>query len=663
MTRCFVLAVLLLLCCLVSPTHSVVIPANFTARLDAWVTCLMSSPLLPTRPPELSLAVVANGATLLAKGYGADAAGRAITTHTLFGIGSVSKAFTSTLMSTLMNASLLDYDTPLSSYPTASFSTYSPYIDAHATLRDLLTHHTGISRADFLTFISPPPNATTTWHSFVPRTFARLPPLVDFREYWVYNNFAVAEAALMLERIAGQGTWEVMMQRMLTQLGMTDTLTSAVAARQSGNMATPYTTGTFPLTTPPTVTQLPPDVDDWADLVSPAGSFYSSASDMATWMLFHLGSSTPVGIHADLTTLHSAQVTSTGSSDQALYLPNDQSMSQASLGYAFGWEAQVLNGHQTVTHDGAVLGFWSFVELFPHPDDGWGVFVSTPAVNALVESLVALWVDLEMLGHDNYLARAGLCPQEDGAAAEVREGDRAKMEAALAARAARRQRERDVLLPLTIRSTPSAEVTALLASIAPVAAVDPALLVGVYDNTRGGAWGQMHVALNQSNADWPLTLHWHTFHALLRPTPPGNATYDGFPLYDALILAPPALVARYQQLPQTFLVNAAEGGVRGVWALVDAPIPYFERAGTPAGMSSTGGGEVVGGGSSSTGGGGGGEVVETRASAVLLTTALSIVSLLLLAVVVYAVWITKKYRDVQDGNSNPARSDLNDRLI
>ena len=644
--RCFVFAALLLLS-LASPIASVVIPANFTDRLDAWVQCMLTSPYLAPQPPELTLSIVANGATLFAKGYGKDAQGRAITERTLFGIGSVSKAFTSTLMGQLMNQSILHYDTPLSHFPSTTFTTYSPYIDAHANLRDLLTHHTGLSRADFIAIASS--NSTSPWRRFVSSTLARLPPAVDFREYWLYNNFAVGEAARMLEQIAGQGTWEEMVQRMLTALGMTDTQTSAVAARLSGRMATPYTAGSGARSG---VVQLADDVDDWVDLVKPAGAIFSSALDMAEWIKYHLGYDFH-GMPVDLTTIHSPQVTSAPPSD-ALYLPNTVSMSQASLGYGFGWETLIVDGHQMVTHSGSTLGFWSFLELYPQPDDSFGIFLSAPAVSAEVENLIALWVDLELLGHENYLARLPFCPQVDPDAGPEREGDAGLMETALAARVARHQPERDLLLPLTLRSKPSAEVAALHTATAPLTAVDPAQLVGVYTNTRGGAWGQLRVELNQSSTAWPLTLRWESLVALIRPTP--NLTV---PCYDAQLVAPLHLVPLFPQLRGVFCFDVNDTGVvRGVRALLDEPVPYFALGG------GGGGGEPGMMSSSSTGGGGGGgdEPAETKASGVLLTTALSIVSLLLLAVVVYAVWITKKYKEAQSTN-NPAGSDLNERLM
>jgi CubicO group peptidase (beta-lactamase class C family) len=177
---------------LASPSRAVVVPANFSRDLEAFIACLMTGSALPmaNRPPELTVAVVANGALLHARGYGRDIRGRAITNRTLFGLGSVSKAFTSTLMGVWQERGAVDPLQPIHEYAAGSLRTYDGYIDTHATLRDLLTHRTGISPSGFLQLLIDP---EMDWRQVVKQYIPRMPPTVPFRSDFLYNNWVVAQ--------------------------------------------------------------------------------------------------------------------------------------------------------------------------------------------------------------------------------------------------------------------------------------------------------------------------------------------------------------------------------------------------------------------------------------------------------------------------------------
>ena len=150
-TSPFILVLLALLVCHTPLVTSVVVPADFASRLDAFIRCLMSdrSPIpLNLRTPELAIAVVANGQLVHTAGYGNSSSGTPITADTLFGIGSNSKAFTSTVAGMLADQGRLSLSEHISRR--VPLRTYDAYIDNEASLRDLFTHHTGIARDDFI---------------------------------------------------------------------------------------------------------------------------------------------------------------------------------------------------------------------------------------------------------------------------------------------------------------------------------------------------------------------------------------------------------------------------------------------------------------------------------------------------------------------------------
>ena len=562
--------ILLLLAALSSTASSAVVPANFTGRLDAFITCMMSTYGPPARrPPELIIAVVANGQTLVAAGYGKDASGAPITAHTLMGIGSVSKAFTSTLVALLAAKGLLYPDGPIANLPRTTLRTHSDYIDRHATLRDLLTHNTGVSRGDYLALLyngTEGPTASVDWRSFVSSRVRSLPPVVDFREYWRYNNFMVAAAAAVLQDVDGTRPWEDMLQDdLLSPLGMTDTISSTIQARLSGKAATPYTRG---LTDAEPPRQLPADADDWADLVKPAGSIFSSATDMAQWIKLHTGHGpTTIPLPAEyLDYLHTAQVLIDLNS---VFVTNDSLRSSVSLGYGYGWFEVDVQGHRLVTHTGALVGFWSQLDVWPLDD--FGVFVSTPAVNFNLLTLLTQWVMLELLGMDNFVAGA-YCSQGAEARGNAEEDDVsaddwAKVEAAL--RRDRLIREAtDRLSPSHLPSAQSPSYTALLASAAQrtTALATPEQAAGVYADRRSGVWGSLQLSTT-GNASWPLRMAWQSWVALLRPS-----EVDGR-FWDALSVEPLVMVLLEPLGSRTVFINtSAAGTVYGVYVALDEPL-------------------------------------------------------------------------------------------
>ena len=168
-----IVALIALLLCYTPPATSAVVPANFTTRLDGFIRCLMSdrTPIpINERTPELTVAVVANHQVLFTAGYGNTSSGAPITADTLFGIGSISKAFTSTAAGMLADQRRLDLDEPVSRR--VPLRTYDSYINREATLRDMFTHHVGVSRDDLIAIFH---KTDVDWRDMVKHSNSSLP--------------------------------------------------------------------------------------------------------------------------------------------------------------------------------------------------------------------------------------------------------------------------------------------------------------------------------------------------------------------------------------------------------------------------------------------------------------------------------------------------------
>src|SRR5260370_3654952 len=95
--------------------------------------------------PGLAVAIVKDGKVLLAKGYGVRKLGDSIPVdeNTLFGIGSNTKAFTTAALATLVDEGKISWDDPVYQR-LPGFQMYDPYVSHEMTIRDLLTHRSGM---------------------------------------------------------------------------------------------------------------------------------------------------------------------------------------------------------------------------------------------------------------------------------------------------------------------------------------------------------------------------------------------------------------------------------------------------------------------------------------------------------------------------------------
>src|ERR687895_1068094 len=101
--------------------------------------------------PGLAVAVVKDDRVVFAKGYGVRELGKpgAVDEHTLFAIGSSSKAFTAASIAMLVDEGKLKWDDPATKH-LPGFQLFDPYSTRELTIIDLLSHRSGLQRGDLL---------------------------------------------------------------------------------------------------------------------------------------------------------------------------------------------------------------------------------------------------------------------------------------------------------------------------------------------------------------------------------------------------------------------------------------------------------------------------------------------------------------------------------
>ena len=330
----------------------------------------------------LALAVVDHDRVVVLRGYGTRglSGGGAVGPDTLFQIGSTTKAFTTTLLALLVDEKKLRWDDPVRDH-LESFRLSDPCADALVTLRDLVSHRTGLAEHDELWDDSP-------WgRQEVIRRAAFLPLARPFRSRYGYNNImlmAAGEAAASAAALP----WETLVRtRILAPLGMASTrLTDAewLAAKDRAEGLKLTEDG-----------RVVPQVLVGNEPLGPAGTVKSTARDLAQWVRFHLAGGTVDGQRlVSAEALDETKMPQTVLRFEGTTRANNPETNLMSYGMA--WVVQDHRGELLVGHSGSLNGFRARIDLLPKRQVGFVLLTNTgraPALVALRNGLVDLLLD------------------------------------------------------------------------------------------------------------------------------------------------------------------------------------------------------------------------------------------------------------------------------
>jgi CubicO group peptidase (beta-lactamase class C family) len=343
--------------------------------LDAFIEGVMKD----WKIPGLSLAVVGRGQVIWLKGYGTRDLEKktAVTPHTLFAIGSISKSFTVTAMGMLVDEGKLDWDKPVREF-LPEFKLYDPVASERITPRDLVTHRTGIPRHDLVWYSSDFSRADLV------RRLRYLEPSKDIRTTYQYNNLMFLTAGYMVGRLSGTSWEDFVRQRIFTPLGMGDSNFSVNDSQKSSDFAMPYQNAKGEVKSIPFHN---------IDSIAPAGAINSSADDMSRYLIFQLGKGSYGGKQ-----LLSANNTGEMQSPQMVEQSSDRYREILLPTYGLGLGVTTYRGHKLVSHGGAIDGFTAELALLPVDDAGVIVLANLNSDKNPVPVIVAYNVLDRLLG-------------------------------------------------------------------------------------------------------------------------------------------------------------------------------------------------------------------------------------------------------------------------
>lgn len=322
--------------------------------------------------PGLAIAVVKDGEVVYADGFGVRSlrTGEAVDENTIFAIGSASKSFTGAAVGDLVDRGLVDWDDPVTEH-LPGFQVYDPYVTRELTVRDLLSHRSGLLRGDRLWF------ATELSREEVLERVRFQEPTSSFRSQFGYNNNMFLAAGQVVLAVTGQ-TWdEYVDAELFTPLGMERSTTSVVPLAGMRNVAQPHE-------------EIDEEVRpiEWRNIdnIAPAGSINSSALEMTSWLRMLLAEGAFGGEQVlSEEVLQEVQEPHTlvrREGGWKLMAPESHFMA-----YGLGWFMNDYRGRKLLQHGGNIDGMHALVGLMPEEELGLVVLTNLNP-NALTYGLM-----------------------------------------------------------------------------------------------------------------------------------------------------------------------------------------------------------------------------------------------------------------------------------
>jgi CubicO group peptidase (beta-lactamase class C family) len=360
--RTWALVVAFVLATLLSGTALTGQEMNVAAKLQGF-DAYMAKVLTDWNAPAVGVGVVVGDKLVFAKGYGYRDYGKKLpfTPTTLCPIASNTKLFTAVAAGLLVDEGKLTWDKPVRE-SVRSTEFYNDQLNNTVTLRDMLSHRTGITRHDTIWYKS---------HFTRKQLFERLAylePSQPLRQIFLYNNMMYAGAGYIVELQSGKTWEEFVRERILKPLDMNSTVYAIADLKKQPDHSVPYTekrdtTEIYEI----------PYYDETVG-VAPAGAIISSIQDMSHWLIALMNDGKYGGKQVLPADVFKATL------EPAIALPNALGETRGfweilNPTYGMGRFTASYRGHQLTYHGGDINGFHSQVSFMPQEKIGVIVFV------------------------------------------------------------------------------------------------------------------------------------------------------------------------------------------------------------------------------------------------------------------------------------------------
>jgi CubicO group peptidase (beta-lactamase class C family) len=384
--------------------HRTYILSIMKLKLIALLLCIASLPVFAQSPKEdvrfkgldtafqrvlknwhaagFAVAVVYKNKIIYAKGFGYRnvESKLPVTANTIFSIGSCTKAFTAVLTGKLQQDGKVDIDKPVRNYlPLLKF--YNDNMNNTITLRDMMSHRTGLPRFDLSWYFFNTPSIDSTVERI-----RFMEPTYGVREKWQYNNYMFAAQGYLIEKLTGKSWGDNIKGSIFTPLGMDRSSVTVEEMQKDNDISAGYT-----IRDDRSIKKL-----DYYHILgmAPAGAINSTVLDMAKWVTAWINNGKYNGKEVIPADFRNEAISSQSILDGSL--PGKEKPGIYFSNYGFGWFLDSYNGHYRVEHGGNIDGFSASTSFFP--SDSLGIIVLSNQNNSLVPKIVRNVISDRMLG-------------------------------------------------------------------------------------------------------------------------------------------------------------------------------------------------------------------------------------------------------------------------
>ncbi len=348
---------------------------------------LIEETLTTFEVPGISVGILKDGEIVYAKGHGL----RSLTTkkemndNTLVGVASNSKGFTCFALAMMIDDGKLNWDDKVRKH-IPEFQLYDPWVTENFTVRDLVTHRSGmgLGAGDLMFF----PEGNDFDVNDVINNVKYLEPESSFRSEFAYNNNMFIIAGEVLKRVSGLSWEEFIEAKIMKPVGMKNSKASYNRIADKSNIIDAHTRAEGK------VIQIP---HDWSETANPAGGIVSNVHDMLTWAKFLMNDAvTENGERL----LSQAQFHELWQLQTPLRVRANDSYDSNFRGYGLGWFlTDVKGGHKQVYHTGGLIG--TVTQFTMIPDLDLAIVVLTNQMNGNAFNTITNTIKDSYLGYEN----------------------------------------------------------------------------------------------------------------------------------------------------------------------------------------------------------------------------------------------------------------------
>ena len=301
--------------------------------------------------PGISVAVIKDGTIVHSKGYGLKSikSKEKVQSSTNFGIASNSKAFTAAALAILVDENKIKWDDKVITY-IPEFKMYNEYVTNEFTIRDLLTHRSGLGLGAGDLMVWP------DGHNFTPtdiiNNIHHLKPVSGFRAKYDYDNLLYIIAGVVVERVSGQSWVDFVTKRLIEPIGMTHTAASWNVLKDRKDIIDPHV---------PIDGKLQVIERYKNPIFDAAAGLYSNVDDLAKWLQFNLNKGKVNGKQI----ISEKQMQEMISPQTLQPIRTTAPYNSLFKAYGLGWQLQDMNGKLEVSHTSGLEGIVTQTMFYP----------------------------------------------------------------------------------------------------------------------------------------------------------------------------------------------------------------------------------------------------------------------------------------------------------